>query len=104
MAVQAAPGKLGQIVLLGMNVVTGKAGHGRPGVAPAPFQHFHLTTMNIQRGFGVGARKVDKSLERIAREVGKTRDERLAVPSMAPGAKIHLTIAGEARRIKNGGF
>lgn len=51
---QAFLRKVDEIVLSGMDVVAGSAGHGRGAEATALFQQFHLVAMNIERGAGIG--------------------------------------------------
>lgn len=103
MALQTMHRECCRIFLRCMNIVTRQTGHGRQLEASASLEQFHLASVDIHRGFRVGLRQLYIFLQRFAGNVGKCRQERFAVARVAPGAKIHLPVAGESRWIEDGG-
>ena len=102
-AAQAALGKLGEIVLRRMHIVAGEAGHGRcagsngSASTSRPGCREHRAAV-----FGSALGKLNVFVQRLAGQVRKRRLQRLAVAGVAPGAKIHLAIAGEVCRVQDG--
>src|ERR1700740_1598990 len=87
-----------------MNIVTGEARHGRCEEATALLQHLHLVAVYVQRRSGIGLGKVEVLIQRITRLVGERREQRLAVSTVTPGAKIRLAITRELCRVQDGGI
>src|SRR5271170_6744304 len=90
-------------MLYGVNVMTSEASHGRLLEAAAPLQHLHLAAVDVNRRRWIGRRYPQVLFQRFARNVGERWLQRRAMSGVAPGAKIHLAVAGESRRIQDGG-
>ena len=101
-AAQAPLRELSQIVLRGMNIMACEAGHGRFPEATALLEHVDLVAMDIQRRIGIGRRKMNVLVQRIAGKVRKRRQQSLTVAGVAPGAEIHLPVARESCRVQDG--
>ena len=87
-----------------MDIVAGEAGHPRFTVTAALLQRLHLVAMHIERSTGIVGREVNVVVERVTGAVGERGLQRLPVAGVAPGAEVHLAIAGEVRRVEDLGF